>query len=150
MYGELMSFVQEFGHAKVPFRFPANPSLGYWVKRQRFNYKKFLKDDLSSDMTIGRIQLLNKVGFEWECKHCQPWDKTYEELVSFVQEFGHARVPSKFLQNPSLGKWVVTQRQSYKKFLKDDSSSNITADRIEFLNKVGFEWVVNGTLEYSF
>jgi len=150
MYGELMSFVQEFGHAKVPFRFPANPSLGYWVKRQRFNYKKFLKDDLSSDMTIGRIQLLNKVGFEWKSQNSQPWDIRYKELVSFVEVFGHTKVPQHFPPKPSLGHWVDRQRQSYKKFLKGNSSSNMTDDRIQLLNKIGFEWVVNGTLEYSF
>ena len=70
--------------------------------------------------------------------------------MSFVQEFGHARVPNRFPQNPSLGNWVNRQRQSYKKILKDDSSSNMTADQIELLNKIGFKWVVNGTLEYSF
>ena len=38
----------------------------------------------------------------------------YEELVKFVSEFGHARVPQHFLPNQPLGKWVTTQRYNYK------------------------------------
>ena len=148
MYKKLVSFVHEFGHAKVPRQYPENPSLGIWVVKQRQSYKKFLNDDSSSNMTKDRIQLLNKVGFEWNLRHCQPWGKQFEELVNFVQVFGHTRVPTRFPQNLSLGIWVATQRRHYKKFLKDDSSSFMTADRIQLLNKVGFEWVVNRTLEY--
>jgi len=148
-YEDPASFVKEFGHARIPQKFPPNPSLGIWVVKQRKSYKKFLNDDSSSNMAKDRIQLLNKVGFEWNVRHCQPWGKQFEELVSFVQAFGHARVPTRFPQNISLGIWVATQRRHYKKFLKNDSSSFMTADRIQLLNKVGFEWVVNRTLEQS-
>eukprot|EP00592_Proboscia_alata_P014320 CAMPEP_0194392996 /NCGR_PEP_ID=MMETSP0174-20130528/123050_1 /TAXON_ID=216777 /ORGANISM="Proboscia alata, Strain PI-D3" /LENGTH=370 /DNA_ID=CAMNT_0039188627 /DNA_START=594 /DNA_END=1704 /DNA_ORIENTATION=+ len=143
-YEELLSFVKGFGHAKVPQKFPQNPSLGTWVFNQRQSYKRYLKGDSSSKMTADRILRLNKVCFEWECRHRQPWERSYEELVSFVQEFGHARVSRKIPQNPSLGAWVYTQRQSYQKYLKDDSSSNMTANRIHLLNKIGFEWVLRG------
>mmetsp|Transcript_27082 Transcript_27082/g.27453 ORF Transcript_27082/g.27453 Transcript_27082/m.27453 type:complete len:117 (-) Transcript_27082:52-402(-) len=66
-------------------------------------------------------------------------EKSNEEPVSFVQEFGHARVTDKFPQNPSLGTWANTQRQSYKRYLKGASSSKMIEDRIQLLNKVGFE-----------
>eukprot|EP00593_Proboscia_inermis_P011165 CAMPEP_0171305154 /NCGR_PEP_ID=MMETSP0816-20121228/14943_1 /TAXON_ID=420281 /ORGANISM="Proboscia inermis, Strain CCAP1064/1" /LENGTH=102 /DNA_ID=CAMNT_0011785751 /DNA_START=43 /DNA_END=351 /DNA_ORIENTATION=- len=102
-------------------------------------------------MTEDRIQLLNKLGFEWEFRHNpKPWDISYEELVCFVKEFGHARVPQQFPKNPSLGKWVRTQRQNYEKVLKGGSSSNITEDRIQLLNKIGFEWVPRGKFEFYF
>ena len=100
-------------------------------------------------MTADRIQLLNKIGFEWECHHNQPWDILYKELVSFVKEFDHARVPRKFPLNASLGTWVATQRQGYKKYLKGDVSTKMTADRIQLLNKISFEWVIRSKLKLS-
>merc|ERR1712106_815297 len=110
----------------------------------------YLKADPSSTMTTHRILLLNKIGFEWECYIIHSWEKSYEELVDFVKEFGHARVPEKFPQNPRLGMWMVIQRRSFEMYLKDSSSSSMTADRILLLNKVGFEWVLRGKLEFSF
>jgi len=73
--------------------------------------------------------------------------KSYKELVTFVTGFGHARVPQQFPLNPLLGRWVTTQRQSYKKYLKGDSSSKMTEERIQLLEKVGFEWVLRGKIE---
>ena len=138
-YNEVVSFVEEFGHARVPEDFPPNPSLGKWVKRQRYNYKRYQTGD-SSTITTAQIRLLSNVGFEWMCKNNQPWHKSYEELVSFVEEFGHARVPQRFPPNPSLGEWVNNQRRRNKKFLKGYASSKVNEDRIELLNKIGFEW----------
>mmetsp|Transcript_27083 Transcript_27083/g.27455 ORF Transcript_27083/g.27455 Transcript_27083/m.27455 type:complete len:163 (-) Transcript_27083:1235-1723(-) len=138
---EPVSFVQEFGHARVTDKFPQNPSLGTWANTQRQSYKRYLKGASSSKMIEDRIQLLNKVGFEWECRHIQPWERSYEELVKFVEEFGHTRVPAKFPQNLPLGNWVRKQRSKYKKLQKEGSSS-ITENQIELLNKIGFEWKI--------
>jgi len=43
------------------------------------------------------------------------WFDRYEELVSYVKEFGHARVPNRFADNSALGYWVMTQRSRYRK-----------------------------------
>mmetsp|Transcript_16390 Transcript_16390/g.18876 ORF Transcript_16390/g.18876 Transcript_16390/m.18876 type:complete len:102 (+) Transcript_16390:1-306(+) len=90
-------------------------------------------------MTKLQIQLLNEVGFEWRSEN--QWQKIYDELVSFVKEFGHTRVPAKFTQNLPLGNWVRKQRSKYKKLQKEGSSS-ITENQIELLNKIGFEWKI--------
>jgi len=140
-YEELVIFSKENGHARVPWKFPPNLSLGNWVRKQRVSYKLFLKGDSSSTLTEHRIHLLTKVGFEWDC-FGQTWTKFYDELVSFVTESGHALVPSKFPPNPRLGVWVSTQRRNYKKFLKGDPSSSMTEDRIQLLKKIGFKWAI--------
>eukprot|EP00592_Proboscia_alata_P017649 CAMPEP_0194398142 /NCGR_PEP_ID=MMETSP0174-20130528/125941_1 /TAXON_ID=216777 /ORGANISM="Proboscia alata, Strain PI-D3" /LENGTH=341 /DNA_ID=CAMNT_0039194409 /DNA_START=46 /DNA_END=1068 /DNA_ORIENTATION=- len=67
------------------------------------------------------------------------WDQSYDELLSYVESVGHARVPLEFLQNPSFGVWVATQRRNYKKFQKG-VWSRMTKNRMKLLNKVGFEW----------
>lgn len=139
-YSELESFVKENGHARVPFKFPKNRHLGIWVSTQRAKYKQLRKGEPSPSMTEDRIELLNKVGFEWDCS-AQPWERTYEELVMFVQEFGDARVPHKFPQNPPLGNWVALQRYNYKK-LQIGEQSCMTEERINLLNQIDFEWDV--------
>eukprot|EP00592_Proboscia_alata_P015013 CAMPEP_0194397160 /NCGR_PEP_ID=MMETSP0174-20130528/125392_1 /TAXON_ID=216777 /ORGANISM="Proboscia alata, Strain PI-D3" /LENGTH=1054 /DNA_ID=CAMNT_0039193311 /DNA_START=335 /DNA_END=3496 /DNA_ORIENTATION=- len=138
-YEQLVKFVKENGHAQVPNTFPQNRPLGHWVTKQRTNYKKFQKG-IPSIITKDHIDLLNKVGFEWASCAEKYWEKTYNELVQFVKVNEHARVPNKFAENPSLGRWVMDQRKSYKKSLHNKSSSSMTGDRIELLNKVGFEW----------
>lgn len=146
-YKELVTFLKEFGHARIPLKFPLNPTLGIWVKTQRKGYKKYLKGDASSNMTEDRIRLLHKVGgFEWDCRNDKPWIRSYDELGTFVKEFGHARIPRKYPKNPSLGMWVDTQRRNYRNYLKGDASAKMTAERIQLLEKVGFEWLIKTRL----
>lgn len=138
-YEELVSFVKEFGHARVPKKYLKNPSLGNWVSKQRIYHKMIPKGNTPVHLTDQRISLLEKVGFEWEAKKNPEWDEQYKHLVSFVKEFGHSRVPSKFSSNPSLGYWVNRQRTYYQKIQKGESST-LTEDQINLLNKVDFEW----------
>ena len=143
MYEELVSFVKEFGHARVPHK---KQTLRRWVDTQRKNYNQLQHGGSSSILLDNQIVLLNKIGFEWKEKSTyipnqlnQRWSQRYEELVSYVETFGHAQIPVKFSENLSLGKWVSKQRSDYKKFYKGESCS-ITDNQIQLLNKVGFEW----------
>eukprot|EP00592_Proboscia_alata_P019856 CAMPEP_0194413126 /NCGR_PEP_ID=MMETSP0176-20130528/11645_1 /TAXON_ID=216777 /ORGANISM="Proboscia alata, Strain PI-D3" /LENGTH=161 /DNA_ID=CAMNT_0039216309 /DNA_START=436 /DNA_END=918 /DNA_ORIENTATION=+ len=88
-YMELVNYVKRFGHARVPWKCSQNPTLSYWVGRQRDKYKLY-HDGKPSGMTENRIELLNKIGFEWDKN--KSWEKSYEDLVRFVKENGHARV----------------------------------------------------------
>jgi len=140
-YDELVTFVNKFSHTQVPKRFLENQGLSHWVSNQRSLYKQFLKGDVCSPLTKERIHLLNKIGFQWDCSSRTPWETKYDELTTFVKEFGHARVTQKFSQNQPLVNWVGNQRQSYKRF-HDGEPSSLTEERIEFLEKIGFEWIV--------
>eukprot|EP00592_Proboscia_alata_P016289 CAMPEP_0194395078 /NCGR_PEP_ID=MMETSP0174-20130528/124220_1 /TAXON_ID=216777 /ORGANISM="Proboscia alata, Strain PI-D3" /LENGTH=482 /DNA_ID=CAMNT_0039190965 /DNA_START=73 /DNA_END=1521 /DNA_ORIENTATION=+ len=139
-YEELLSYVKMSGNTRVPPKFPQNPKLGNWVNNQRRNYKQIQRGDLSSSMTKLQIQLLNKVGFEWNCSGGHTWQKMYGELVSYKKEFGHTKVFPKYPQNPSLGNWAQRQRSRYKQFQKGNSSSNMTENQVQLLNEIGFEW----------
>jgi len=92
LYYELVQFVKKFGHSRVPRGFPQNPALGRWVNLQREYYRQLRRGNSSCNLTENRIELLNKVSFEWY-PSVHSWDRKYEDLVSFVKEFGHARVP---------------------------------------------------------
>ena len=70
------------------------------------------------------------------------WLIRYEELIAFKQQHGHCNVPTRYVQNKSLGLWVSTQRHQYGLLCKGESSC-ITAERIAALEKIGFEWGLN-------
>jgi superfamily II DNA or RNA helicase len=58
-YEELKKFKNEHGHCNVLRGYKANPSLAFWVSRQRVNHKKGVLNDK-------RAQLLKKISFKWE------------------------------------------------------------------------------------
>ena len=114
-YEELVIYVKQFGNARVPASFAENPVLGKWVMNQRTNYKNFLNGTVSCGLTDDKIQLLNVIGFEWNI-HTSSWDERYKEFASYAKKFGDTHVPHQFAENPSLGKWVTTQRIIIKVF----------------------------------
>ena len=58
-------------------------------------------------------------------------------------------MPRRYVENPQLGKWVSKQRQQYKKFKEDPSSSSMTQERIERLQSIAFEWGVTWSAEWD-
>jgi len=138
-YRELVQYVEEFGHTRVPCQFSLNPALGVWVRHQRTNYKNYQKGHLSTRITPSRIELLNNIGFEWDC-NVHSWEQTYSQLIKFVEEFGHTRVPQRYKENPLLAFWVSIQRKNYKLFQKGVTSICMTEKKVELLENIGFEW----------
>ena len=77
------------------------------------------------------------------------WDKHFEHLKLFVEEFGHANVrlgldTDKY---PRLGNWVLHQRQAYHNEQKrmegiplGRNPDRISQERIEKLNALNFRW----------
>lgn len=66
------------------------------------------------------------------------WEERFQELHLFQQRHGHCRVP---LNSGVLGKWVMHLREKYKRYLTEDRfRGQLTAERIERLNSLGFEW----------
>ena len=75
--------------------------------------------------------MLESIGFSWEPTD-EAWTARFDELVDFKDENGDCNVPK--VQGP-LGRWVDTQRQSYKK-------GKLSQERIGLLKSIGFEWVL--------
>ncbi|CAJ1956931.1 unnamed protein product [Cylindrotheca closterium] len=63
---ELIAFKQIKGHCNVPSHYPRNAALSTWVKCQRRQYKRFINGSLSSNMTMGRLQMLESLGFVFD------------------------------------------------------------------------------------
>ena len=125
MFSELQAFKKTHGHCKVPQRWSENPKLWGWVNNQR-TFK------LTDRLTAERIQRLEDLGFEWR-PQSSTWDRMFAELRAFKETHGHCNVPGRWPENPKLGHWVTNQR-SFK------LTDRLTAERIQRLEDLGFEW----------
>jgi len=143
---EFRVFRQIHGHCRVPSKYPKNPSLGKWVSKMRSEFKK-RENGQQSSLTVERIAELNNLGFEWvlgrghRSSNLPIWKLRLEELREFHQIHGHCRVPQRYPQNPSLGKWVSKMRSEFQK-RENGKESSLTDGRIATLNNLGFDWVV--------
>jgi len=150
------------GHSRVPVNDNNNPVLGRWCLAQRIQYRKYNRkganadDELLNDNSYQttpvslfekRTALLNEIKFEWDTqiKTNFSWEERYEELRTFIEEYGHSCVPQKIPQYFSLGKWVCAQRLKYKKATIGETS-DMSAKQIELLYCVGFEWNASGSM----
>ena len=105
--------------------------LHQWVKNIRQFYKRNTIEDR-------RIDLLNRVGFEWENRRKQ---KTFEERVSQVLAYKklhgtmHVSQTARGIDQEeySLSRWVNEMRRKY-------NENRLPMKYISKLNKVGFIW----------
>ena len=135
-FQNLLQYKFQNGHCCVPHSYPEDPVLARWVKRQRYQYKKFNDGDPTSTMTTRRIQELEAVGFVWHSHHAA-WQEKFNELKAFKQQRGHCNVPSHFPENVALSTWVKCQRRQYKLFVTGQQS-HMTVERFQELENLGF------------
>jgi hypothetical protein len=136
-FEELCNYKDEMGHCLVPHTFRENLALARWVKRQRYQYK-LMVEGKSSTMTADRVKALDDIGFVWDSQGAA-WGERLGELQQFRQTYMHCNVPSNFNDNPRLATWIKCQRRQYKLYM-DGKASNMTLQRIQHLENLGFEW----------
>jgi len=134
-YSELVEFHKQHGHCLVPLNWAPNPSLAHWVKRQRYQYRIKIEGKHST-MSDERERALQELRFSWD-SHSAAWLERWEELANFKRCYGHTNVPKKFSENQPLAVWVKCQRRQYKLFV-EGRNSNMTSERIQFLQSLGF------------
>ena len=142
-FRQLCEYKVQFGHCVVPLKYSANLKLGQWVSTQRTRYRKN-REEKSTSMTAEHIRALDGIGFDWgttKTDFLSIWSVRLQQLCEFKEEFGHCAVPVKYLANPKLGPWVSKQR-CYGNLYQDVKPSIMTADRIQALESVGFEWEI--------
>ena len=138
-FHELQQFHRKHGHSQVPdTTMKENRRLARWIKRQRYQYRLHL-DGKPSAMIQERITSLENLGFIWNSCGFSAWEDRLENLYEFKALHKHCNVPSHYPPKPSLASWVKRQRRQYKLF-REEKQSNMTADRINQLEKAGFQW----------
>jgi hypothetical protein len=73
---------------------------------------------------------LNSLGFDWN-PHETVWNEQYQKLMNYKKRFGDCLVPVQWKDDPSLGKWVHTQRVSRER---------LSVAKREALNSLSFDW----------
>jgi superfamily II DNA or RNA helicase len=120
-FAELQEFKEQEGHCNVPSTYPY-PSLKVWVATQRSRQDR---------LTPERRKRLEELGFAWGTRSKGAWEDKFTELQAFKEENGHCAVPKRYPPNPSLGSWIVYQRQF---------KGRLTPERRDRLEKLGFIW----------
>jgi hypothetical protein len=123
-----------------PFvRVPSQSPLGNWINRQRKEYVKW-KHGEPSNHSKKKDDALNEIdSIWWKSVRQRQWDLRYQELQEYRKVHGDCCVPVSS-SNKRLANWVRTQRRNYK--LKEDGNycRQLTDERFEQLNAVGFVW----------
>lgn len=136
-FTELMEYNKVNGHCLVPHKYPENPLLAQWVKRQRYQYKLKARGDHST-LSDDRQDRLEALGFVWD-SHRAAWDERFLELRAFQMSQGHVNVPSGYKHNPTLAVWVKCQRRQYRLY-RSGKASNMNEERVSKLNSINFVW----------
>ena len=141
-YSQLVEFQKGHGHTRVVARNEPT-GLGRWVQLQR-GMKRKIKEDInvngcrkiteSLQLTDERVEMLDKLGFEWIIRENKPipFDERYAQLEQYKEQHGHCRIPR---SHPTLGEWVHCQRNDYRW-----KKACIQGRRTELLEAIGFEW----------
>eukprot|EP00240_Pyramimonas_obovata_P004895 CAMPEP_0118921764 /NCGR_PEP_ID=MMETSP1169-20130426/937_1 /TAXON_ID=36882 /ORGANISM="Pyramimonas obovata, Strain CCMP722" /LENGTH=404 /DNA_ID=CAMNT_0006862543 /DNA_START=663 /DNA_END=1877 /DNA_ORIENTATION=+ len=119
----LQQFVDEHGHANVPFHHPSG--LGKWLSRQRTHWNR-------GKLGAERYRLLLGVGCTFNY-YDACWMKRFQELCVYHTQHGHTMVSSNNTQFPGLAEWCVKQRHLAKVGKLDD-------DRYRRLEGLKFVW----------
>lgn len=141
-FQKLLRFKESFGHCNVPIAYPDDQALARWVKRQRYQYKRMKKGKPSS-ISITRIQMLESAGFVWDA-HSVAWQEKFNAVAAYKKQTGHCKMPSSSYaanqeNSDQLASWMKRQRRQYR-LLVSGQPSNITMERINALNSIGFVW----------
>ena len=91
---------------KSTSKYANNPKLGGWASYQRNQYR-LLKSGKKSFISDEKIELLEKLGFQWNYDSQLSLTKTcnerFSQLMMFKQQWGHCNVPQDMLRTQSSG-----------------------------------------------
>eukprot|EP00594_Rhizosolenia_setigera_P008104 CAMPEP_0178974132 /NCGR_PEP_ID=MMETSP0789-20121207/22246_1 /TAXON_ID=3005 /ORGANISM="Rhizosolenia setigera, Strain CCMP 1694" /LENGTH=433 /DNA_ID=CAMNT_0020662351 /DNA_START=593 /DNA_END=1892 /DNA_ORIENTATION=- len=149
-FQELVEYKKKHnGYTNVPI--DSACGLGVWVHSQRSQYMLW-KQNKHSCLTEDRRLALEGIGFSWSSLEAQLpqknayWEKKYKELIQFKEKHGHTNVSC---NAGKLGRWVSVQRDQYRFFKTKTKPSNMTEERIQKLEKIGFKWKVRVVTEWE-
>lgn len=129
-FEHLVAFVEKFGHAAPPYDYCTEDGyqLGSWCGKQR-------QDGNADRMTAERrARLKAQPGWEWDLREAR-WLAGLTELRRFKAEFGHTKVPARYVTGSGymLGRWLNHQRS-------DVRIDKLSDERYELMDAEGVDW----------
>jgi Helicase associated domain len=112
-FGQLESFKAEHGHCNVPSGYQPDPAFAEWIHRQRTTYH-FMKKDKAQGKVVNRtmedrFEKLRHIGFLFQVQS-NKWMDHWRQLKTYREANADCLVPTHYAENPTLGRWVHTQR----------------------------------------
>ncbi len=126
-YQKMADYADKFGTTYITGTKNDYIPLRSWSTDQRKRYK-------DHELTAEQIEKLNKIGFIWDGKLRETWDRFYEMACAFYSNHGHLTVPGK--ENKKLSEWLNKQRGR-------KNTGTIPEDQIRRLDKIGYNWLSN-------
>ena len=148
-YKRLCQYNELYGNIDLPTRCPEDKdldSLCCWIQAQKQKYQDY-REGCKITFKPYRMMLLEKLGIEWNVRN-NLWNKHFDTLKKFKDEFGHVLVPTKTPppEYKELAAWVVYQRDQYKSIMDEKvrkkrpvkPAVSLTPDRMNKLKEIGF------------
>jgi superfamily II DNA or RNA helicase len=123
----LTTYVAREGNARAPkTHCEGNIALGRWLSTQRSAH-------IQGKINPERVALLDELGMSWDQKE-DDFQVNLAALTTYVAREGNARVPRSHREGGiSLGKWLKTRRNDYKR-------GKLTPERVALLESLGMSW----------
>lgn len=129
----------------VPHGYTGDPSFAEWIHRQRTTYAHMLKEEHPGPVVQERMNQLEQLGFHFTV-HADKWVEHLSELKQYKAIHGNCNVPTHYVENPQLGRWVHTQRHQRRLQIKGKKSC-MTDERVALLDELDFCWEIRPKLE---
>jgi hypothetical protein len=123
MFNLLLEFKHKHGHFNIPRDSNENQRLLNWVTRWKGKYREYKitngqKGDPERMKRLESVGLVDDIstGYEQKRDASSSWDDRINQVLEFKRKHGHPIVPSKWDENPKLGRWVKNKRYKYREY----------------------------------
>lgn len=124
-----------------------NPNLHIWLQHLKREYKNYLSGEVGTSLTDVQVKVLESLHVPLTSRGDDHWNRFYQLLQAYADRHGHVLVP-RLCEVPGLGDWVTDQRRQYKAW-KQGQASQLTKERRDKLEAVGFAWQVRNRPEWE-
>ena len=131
-YAALLDYYKENGNADVPSYYVTADGLrlGAWVFNTRSRKNGIGK---GAELTDEQIKRLDELGFSWEGRHKNTWDKAYLAVCEYKKKYGDLKIPVAYVtaDGLALGRWIRYQIDVGEK-LPDEKKEKLLALGVSF------------------
>lgn len=115
-YEALLAYYREKGNVNVPSYYVTREGLrlGAWVSNIRNRKNNIGK---GAELTIEQIKRLDELGFSWEGRFKNIWNKEYEAACDYKAKHGDLNIPVMYVTEDglALGRWIRRQIDTAEK-----------------------------------
>ena len=138
-YAALLDYYKENGNADVPSYYVTTDGLrlGTWVFNTR-NRKN--GSGKGAELTDEQIKRLDELGFSWDGKFRNNWNKSYEAACEYKKKHGDLNIPVAYVtaDGLALGRWIRYQIDVGEK-LPEEKKEKLLALGVSFEKKDAWE-----------